>query len=101
MNCEIEYIVDINPRKQDMYIPGTGQLIVPPEFPQEYQPDVVLKQDSLAYISDDDNSLDVLRRRGRRKRWKMCESGPISERLKEGEMPWLLVREDMIRTKYD
>ncbi|MEQ8536342.1 MAG: class I SAM-dependent methyltransferase [Coleofasciculus sp. D1-CHI-01] len=39
---EIEYIVDINPRKQGMYVAGTGQKIVPPEFLRDYQPDVVI-----------------------------------------------------------
>ncbi|MEL7036159.1 MAG: methyltransferase domain-containing protein [Cyanobacteria bacterium J06592_8] len=42
MQNTIEYIVDINPRKQGMYVPGTGQKIIPPEFLQEYQPDVVI-----------------------------------------------------------
>lgn len=39
---QIEYVVDINPRKHGMYVAGTGQQIVPPEFLQSYQPDVVL-----------------------------------------------------------
>jgi SAM-dependent methyltransferase len=38
----VEYVVDINARKQGMHIAGTGQQIVPPEFLQEYQPDVVI-----------------------------------------------------------
>ncbi len=38
----IEYIVDLNPRKHRMYVAGTGQEIVPPQFLQEYQPDVIL-----------------------------------------------------------
>jgi len=38
----VEYAIDINPRKQGMYVPGTGQQIVPPEFLQNYQPEVVL-----------------------------------------------------------
>jgi SAM-dependent methyltransferase len=38
----ILYAVDINPRKQGMYLAGTGQRIVPPEFLQKYQPDVVI-----------------------------------------------------------
>ncbi|MEB3280819.1 MAG: methyltransferase domain-containing protein [Lyngbya sp.] len=42
MQNPIEYIVDINPRKQGMYVPGTGQKIVSPEFLKEYQPDVVI-----------------------------------------------------------
>jgi SAM-dependent methyltransferase len=37
----IQYVVDLNPRKQGMYVAGTGQKIVPPEFLREYQPDVV------------------------------------------------------------
>ncbi len=39
---QIDYVVDIHPRKAGMYIPGTGQQIVPPAFLQTYQPDVVL-----------------------------------------------------------
>ena len=38
----IEYAVDINPHKHGMYIPGTGQKIVSPEFLQEYRPDFII-----------------------------------------------------------
>lgn len=38
----IEYVVDINPRKQGMYVAGTGQKIVPPDFLKSYQPDIVI-----------------------------------------------------------
>lgn len=38
----VEYVVDINPRKQGKYVAGTGQKIVPPEFLKDYQPDVVI-----------------------------------------------------------
>jgi SAM-dependent methyltransferase len=38
----IQYVVDINPRKQGMYIPGTGQNIVPPEFLSKDQPGSVI-----------------------------------------------------------
>jgi hypothetical protein len=38
----IKYAVDINPRKQDMFVPGTGQKIVKPEFLVEYQPDFII-----------------------------------------------------------
>lgn len=38
----IEYVVDINPRKQGMFITGAGQQIVPPDFLRDYQPDVVI-----------------------------------------------------------
>jgi hypothetical protein len=39
---DIEYVVDINPYKQGTYMPGTGHLIVAPEFLDEYRPDVVI-----------------------------------------------------------
>jgi SAM-dependent methyltransferase len=37
----IEFVVDINPRKQGLYVPGTGQQIVSPDFLRGYRPDVV------------------------------------------------------------
>jgi len=43
----IEYAVDINPRKQNKYIPGTGQKIVAPEQMVAYQPDVVIVMNPL------------------------------------------------------
>jgi SAM-dependent methyltransferase len=39
---EIEYVVDVNPKKQFTYIAGTGQQIVPPSFLKEYRPEVVI-----------------------------------------------------------
>lgn len=38
----IEFVVDINPRKRGMFIAGTGQQIVPPEFLKDYQPEAVI-----------------------------------------------------------
>lgn len=38
----LDYVVDINPHKQGMFAPGTGQRIVPPDFLRDYRPDVVL-----------------------------------------------------------
>jgi hypothetical protein len=38
----VEHMVDINPRKQGMYVAGTGQKIVGPEFLRSYQPDTVI-----------------------------------------------------------
>ncbi|NJN95354.1 MAG: SAM-dependent methyltransferase, partial [Anaerolineales bacterium] len=37
----IEFVVDINPRKQGNYIPGTGQQIVSPDFLVTYAPDTI------------------------------------------------------------
>ncbi len=38
----IEYVVDINPFRQNKFMPGTGQPIVPPAFLAEYRPDYVI-----------------------------------------------------------
>lgn len=43
----INYVVDINPRKQGKYIAGTGQQIVKPEFLSDYQPEVVIVMNSI------------------------------------------------------
>lgn len=42
VGAEIPYIVDINPRKEGLFVPGTGQQIVSPEFLRNYQPDCVI-----------------------------------------------------------
>ncbi len=39
---QIEFIIDINPHKKGKYIPGTGQKVVPPEFIQKYNPNLIL-----------------------------------------------------------
>jgi SAM-dependent methyltransferase len=41
-NSGIEYAVDINPREQGMYVPGTGQQIVPPDFLKKHRPHVII-----------------------------------------------------------
>ncbi len=38
----VEYMVDINPRKQGMFVPGTGQTIIGPESLKFIKPDVVI-----------------------------------------------------------
>ncbi|MCL4552159.1 MAG: class I SAM-dependent methyltransferase [Candidatus Marsarchaeota archaeon] len=37
----VPYVVDVNPRKQGAFIPGTGQQIVDPSFLRTYAPDVI------------------------------------------------------------
>jgi SAM-dependent methyltransferase len=62
----IEYVVDINPRKQGKFIAGTGQQIVSPLFLREYKPDVILVMNSIyeneirALVRDLDLSPDFL-----------------------------------------
>ena len=43
----VPYIVDINPRKLGMYIVGTGQEIVAPEFLRDFGPDIVILMNPL------------------------------------------------------
>jgi len=38
----IEYVVDINPDRQEKYVPGPAQKIVAPEYLVDYRPDVVV-----------------------------------------------------------
>jgi SAM-dependent methyltransferase len=38
----VEYVIDVNPRKWEKYITGTGQRIAPPNFLAEYRPDLVI-----------------------------------------------------------
>jgi SAM-dependent methyltransferase len=44
---EIEYVVDINPHKQEMHLAGTGHRIVSPAFLKEYAPDLVIVMNSI------------------------------------------------------
>ena len=39
---EVQYIVDINPRRHGKFIPGVGKQIVSPEFLKQYKPDTVI-----------------------------------------------------------
>ena len=39
---QIQYIVDINPRKKGMYVVGTGQEIIDPQFLKQVKPDVII-----------------------------------------------------------
>lgn len=39
---QIEYVIDINPRKQGNYTAGSGQKIVSPEFLREYNADTII-----------------------------------------------------------
>ena len=58
---EIEYIVDINPYRQGKYLPGSGKLIVAPNFLKDYRPDVVIAMNPiyLDEILSDLNSLGL------------------------------------------
>lgn len=44
--ANVQYVVDINPRKQGKYLAGTGQQIVAPEFLREQRPDVIVCMNS-------------------------------------------------------
>jgi SAM-dependent methyltransferase len=49
MKChgEIDYVVDVNPHKQNLHVPGTAQKVVSPEFLRTFHPDVVLIVNSI------------------------------------------------------
>lgn len=44
---QIEYVVDINPHKQGLFVPGTGQRFVAPDFLREYRPGVVVLMNAI------------------------------------------------------
>jgi hypothetical protein len=39
---QVEYVVDLNPRKQGQFVAGTGQQVVAPDFLRDYRPDAVI-----------------------------------------------------------
>jgi len=55
----IEYVVDINPRKAGKFVSGSGQEIVPPNFLAAYQPDYVIIMNP-NYHAEIQESLDLL-----------------------------------------
>ena len=55
----IEVAVDINPHKQGMYLAGTGQQIVAPEYLRTYQPDLILLMNPI-YAAEVRAQLDEL-----------------------------------------
>jgi len=56
---EVEYVVDVNPYKQNMFMAGTGQKVVAPEFLREYRPDVVVAMNGI-YRDEIQADLDAL-----------------------------------------
>lgn len=42
LNRAIEYVVDINPYRHGKFLPCTGQVIVSPEFLQQYRPEQII-----------------------------------------------------------
>ena len=61
INNEVDYVVDINPHRQDCYMVGTGQRIISPDFLKEYQPDVVIAMNAIYRdeIQKDLNKMDL------------------------------------------
>jgi 2-polyprenyl-3-methyl-5-hydroxy-6-metoxy-1,4-benzoquinol methylase len=43
----IQYIVDVSPQKQDLYVPGTGQKVISPEDLIKIQPDAVVLMNNI------------------------------------------------------
>jgi hypothetical protein len=59
VDSAIEYAVDVNPFKHGMFIAGTGQLIVAPEFLREYKPDLVVAMNPV-YLDEIGRTLSAL-----------------------------------------
>ena len=57
--AEIEYVVDVNPRKQGRYVAGSGQAIVAPEFLHDYQPAAVIVMNPI-YVEEIEKKLQSL-----------------------------------------
>lgn len=55
----VQHMVDINPRKQGMYVGGTGQQIVAPEFLLDYRPDMVVVMNPV-YVGEIREHLDAM-----------------------------------------
>ncbi|MFZ3385426.1 MAG: class I SAM-dependent methyltransferase, partial [Candidatus Methanoperedens sp.] len=56
---EVEYVVDINPKKNGTYMAGTGQKVVAPEFLKQYKPDVVIVMNPI-YNNEIQQTLDKM-----------------------------------------
>ena len=57
--AEVDCVVDINPRKHDMYMAGTTHRIVPPALLQERRPDAVIVMNAV-YRDEIRDELDSL-----------------------------------------
>lgn len=55
----VEYVVDINPRKQGKYVAGSGQQVVAPGFLRSYKPDVVIVMNAI-YVDEIRQMLNAL-----------------------------------------
>ncbi len=56
---EVGYVVDINPRRQGTFLPGTGHAIVAPDFLRDYQPDAVFVMNPI-YCDEIQRDLDQM-----------------------------------------
>jgi hypothetical protein len=55
----VRYVVDINPFRENCFMPGTGQRIVSPQFLAEDKPDLVIAMNSI-YIKEIESDLRKL-----------------------------------------
>jgi SAM-dependent methyltransferase len=59
VNGEVEYVVDVNPYKQGMYMPGTGHEVVGPDFLRDYRPELVVAMNPV-YVGEIASELSSL-----------------------------------------
>lgn len=55
----VPFVVDLNPRKRGLYVAGTGQQVVAPDFLREYKPEKVLVMNA-AYREEIERMLEEL-----------------------------------------
>jgi SAM-dependent methyltransferase len=59
LNGEVEYVVDVNPHKQGMFMPGTGHPVVAPDFLRRYRPELVVAMNPI-YLDEIAGTLAAL-----------------------------------------
>lgn len=59
---EIEYVIDINPYRHGLFIPGSGKKIMAPEFLKKYRPDLVIVMNPIYFneIKSQLNEMNVI-----------------------------------------
>jgi len=56
---QMQYVIDINPRKQGKYVAGTGQKIMHPEFLKKFDPDTVIIMNPI-YLNEIKQTLEEM-----------------------------------------
>ncbi|MGD9193551.1 MAG: methyltransferase domain-containing protein [Desulfobacterales bacterium] len=69
----IEFVIDVNPHKHGLYVPGTGQQVVAPDMLTDIQPDVVIVMNPI-YL-DEINKMIAERQIGANRKMRLIDAG--------------------------